>query len=671
MYICPMPTTLNDLLTDWQQNTTRYTGAYQSGQSSFIPNLLPQTAVQFGVYQTLEILHKRLGNDTIRRALNPGETIDSPVKGQPDGSWLKRSNMVGINVRTIGSFWNVVNYALTLPVGHDSIHLLPIWEPGVVGSLYGMVSWQINAEFFDPTLAQFVPALDTVEKQLKVVTNLLHATGRTVGMDVIPHTDRFSEMVLAHPSLFEWVRRDGPTIVDHTSTVHKYVEEAIWQFLKYHGAADATPLSFGKGVFFSTEQGDGPANAGANLLLTDDQRHRMLFGHPQDFRGRLRRRIDLIRHLTAQGLETLPMTMAPPYRALHIDPSDFVTDEYDQVWYQYKFDKPQAMSRVFGPLARYRFYESKDNNQQWELDFERPNYPTWQYMGQKVYDCQRAYNFDFMRGDMAHVQMRPEGVPDMIGHYYDPLRFIKRYVRGNGVSHFAFFAETFLAPPDTMGYGDEADHLDAIEADSTLGDLQSLVVGSEEFATQFARYDQLRRTRWFAPNFTVMTADKDDPRFDEFYRTGNLFRYFMALFLTDMPSYVGLGFEVRNRHKTRGANEEYTKLYVFDIGDDRQPDKVTHGPFVWGQNTDQFAAIGRMRTFAESIWPDITGEETRWLVAPDTAGFDYIVWAHTEPTGYVFAASMTGGLPGTIPGTEGGTVVFEEAGCRIWRVEQA
>jgi hypothetical protein len=655
-----MPTTLTELQADWQQNNAQYLTAYQSGRSSFIPGVLPPATLQFGVYQTLEILHKRLGSDTIRRALDPNQTIESPVKGQPDGTWLKQSNMVGINVRTIGSFWNVINYALTLPASHDSIHLLPIWEPGVVGSLYGMVSWQINSEFFSTSLAQFVPALDTVEKQLKVVVNLLHAMGRTVGMDVIPHTDRFSEMVLTCPSLFEWVRRDGPTIIDHTSIVYRYVEEAIWQFLKYHGAADGTPLTFSKDIFFST---DIP-------ILTDDQRHRILFGNVADTRGRLRRRIELIRHLTAQGLETLPMTMAPPYRALHIDPDDFITDEYDQIWYQYAFDKPQAMSRVFGPLARYRFFDSKDNNLNWELDFDRPNYPAWQYVGQKVYNCQRSYNFDFMRGDMAHVQMRPEGVPDMIGHYYDPLRFIKRYVQGNGVTHFAFFAETFLAPPDTMGYGDENDHLDAIEAESTLGDLQAMVVGSEEFRRQFARYDQLRRTRLFAPNFTVITADKDDPRFDEFYRTGNLFRYFTALFLTDMPSYVSLGFELRNLHETRGANEEYTKLYVFDIGDDRQPDKVTHGPFVWGQNADQFAAISRMRQFAEDVWPDIAHKETSWLIAPDAMTYDYIVWTHTEPTGYVFAASMAGDLPDTLAGVDDGELVFSESGCRIYKLPQ-
>jgi len=31
-----------------------------------------------------------------------------------------------------------------------------------------------------------------------------------------------------------------------------------------------------------------------------------------------------------------------------------------------------------------------------------------------------------------------------------------------------FFAETFLVEPDFMGYGDEFDHLEAIDADSTL-----------------------------------------------------------------------------------------------------------------------------------------------------------------------------------------------------------
>ncbi len=662
-----MPTTFDTLQADWYQQYATHIEAYQSGRSSYIPSLLPQTAVQFSVYQTLEILHKRLGNEMLRQALNPAETVHSPARIYTDGSWLKTSNMVGVNVRTIGSFWKIISYVLTLPASHDSIHLLPIWEPGVVGSLYGMVSWQINPEFFDVELARFVPALDSVEKQLKVVTNLLHALGRTVGMDVIPHTDRFSEMVLTCPSLFEWVQRDEKggnptTLLDHSDLVYRYAEEAIWQFLKFRGAADGTPLTFTKEVFFAQSLTAGVASA-----LSDEQRQRILFGLPHDYNGRLNRRLGLIRHLILLGLETLPMTMAPPYRGLHIDANDFVTDDYGQIWYQYAFDEPQAMSRVFGPLARYRFYESKDNNQNWELDFDRPNQPAWNYICQKVKDCQQKYNFDFMRGDMAHVQLRPEGVPATPDAFYDPLQAIKKYVQASGVPYYAFFAETFLAPPDTMGYGNEPDHLEAIEADSTLGDLQSIVVGSLEFRRQFAAYYTYLKTRRFAPNFTVMTADKDDPRFDEFYRTGNLFRYFTALFLTDMPSYVGLGFEVRNLHEQRGANEEYTKLYVFQIEDDRQPDKVTHGPFVWGQNGDQFAAISRMRAFAEQIWLEIVGKETKWLIGP-ADGERYISWAHVEPTGYAFAASMGGDLPTKVAGIDDGEVVFEEDGCRIYKL---
>ncbi len=645
-----MPT-ITDLHTDWNQHGHRYLHQYASGQTSFVPTLLPQTALTFTVQQTLDLLARRIGVNTLGRCLSPDASVPSPVAKQPDSTWLKRSNMVGINVRTIGSFWNVMAYALTLPASHDSVHLLPIWEPGVVGSLYGMVSWNINPEFYSRELAQFLPHLNTVEKQLKVVVNLLHAMGRTVGMDVIPHTDRFSEMVLTHPALFEWVRQDSGRIVDHSSTVHRHVEEAIWQFLTFHGAADDTGRVFTKEMLFDP----------ANSMLTQAQRHRILFGWSGEFSGRLDRRIALIRFLVRQGLETLPMTMAPPYRGLHINADKFVVDDYGQRWYDYEFDQPQAMSRVFGPLARYKFFHSHDNNRNWQLNFEKPNRPAWDYFNQQVLACQQAYNFDFMRGDMAHVQPRPDGVPAIPGDLYDPLQAVKKYVQAKGWPHFGFYAETFLAPPDTMGYGDELAHLEAIEADVTLGDLQSCAIMTDTFRQRFTNYDNWLRTRQFAPCFTVMTADKDDPRFDEFYQTGNVFRYFVALFLTDMPSYVGLGFEVRNLHEARGQNEEYTKLYVFQISDDAQTDKVTHGPFVWGHNAEQFATIGRMRLVAEQLWPEIAGQATTWVIPP-TPDSDVIAWS-VGP--YQFSASLTGILPEPEPTA---TVLFDEAGCRVWHV---
>ncbi len=193
----------------WRQYHYVYKQQYQSQQISYIPNLLPEIAVQLNVYDVFEILQRRIGSGTLQKALDPNQTIESPVSHHTDGTWLKKSKMVGVNIRTIHSFFNLIKYALTIPKSQDSIHILPIWEPGVVSSLYGKVSFNINPEFYSEELARAVPHLDTVEKQLKVTINLLHAMGKSVGMDVIPHNDRFSEMVIAYPRFFEWVKRSG------------------------------------------------------------------------------------------------------------------------------------------------------------------------------------------------------------------------------------------------------------------------------------------------------------------------------------------------------------------------------------------------------------------------------------------------------------------------------
>ncbi len=619
-------------LDDWRLSQHQYKSQYVSGQVSFVSNLLPEFAVRLDVFQVLGLLAQKLGSDVLTQALNPYNTVPSSVVQQPDSQWLKKSNMVGVNVRTIGSFWNVVKYALTLPKSHDSIHLLPIWEPGVVGSLYGTVSWNINQEFFSHELARAIPSLDTVERQLKVVVNLLHAMGKSVGLDVIPHTDRFSEIVIMHPRIFEWVRREGSQLTDHSENVWKDVEKVIWQWLLKNGTADGSPLDLDSDALFNP----------ADTTLSDNQRQSIIFGAGWDQQLRLKRRIWLIQFLVYEGFETLPMTMGPPYRGLHINPKVFTVDERGTRWYQYDFDKPQAMSRVFGPLTRYRFFESKENNKNWELDFEKPKKVAWDYFCRKYLECQQQYNFDFMRGDMAHVQMQASGVPAQPTAFYDPLKAAKKYIQDNGTPHFAFYAETFLAPPDVMGYGNELDHLEAIDADVSLGDLQSSVVASELFMQRFADYDNHCKTRQFAASWTVITADKDDPRFDEFYRHGNLVRYFIALFLTDMPSYYSLGFEVRGQNLERNKNESYTKLYVFKITDDSETDKVTHGPFEWGQNGAHFDSVNRLRLFGESIYDDINNKSDQWLLAPDpTAQCNLIVWTQAQEPTYIFIVNLS------------------------------
>ena len=373
--------------------------------------------------------------------------------------------------------------------------------------------------------------------------------------------------------------------------------------------------------------------------MDETRRMRLLFGEADNPDGREARRNLIIRQLYRYGLEPVPGTMAPPFRGLAVDTRSEAknVDAHGQVWRDFVITCPEAMSRVFGPLGRYKLYASKDDNANWELDFERPRTAVWDYVCHKYFQMQQRYNFDFMRGDMSHVQMRPNGVPSQPDRFYDILGAVKNYVRAQGIAWFGYFGETFLAPRDVMGYGEEIDHLEAAEADTTLGDLQSTVVGSAEFLQRFRAYYDLLETRRCTPNFTLMTADKDDPRFDEFYVGGSEVRLFIALFLTQMPSYMGLGFETRDIHFSPAPNEHYTKLYVFQ---ETSGPKATHGPYVWGKNGHLFSAVTRLRRYADALWPAIKDKPVRWLIPPDaTAHNKVIAWTQADMPQFAFIAN--------------------------------
>jgi hypothetical protein len=583
--------------------------AYLTNNTSFIANVPPSEAVSMPTSAALYILQKKLG-DQYNAVFNPEITINSPQKpiytegsllAEQNGDWLRSANMVGVNVRTIGSFWNVVKYAMTLPKAQNVVHLLPIWEPGVVASLYGMASWNINSEFFSSELYAAMPHLDTVEKQLKVVINALHALGKSVGMDVIPHTDRFSEQVLANPRLFEWLQRIDKQIVRHENDLHLIVEETIFNYLinRYPHLMPKTCTAF-----FSDEFGE-------------TNRLKIMFGEIWEYGRRLLRREALIQWLYEHHFETVPATMAPPYRGLKVSDTEgsLTVDERGRIWRDFEITKPQQFSRVFGPLTRYKLYENHDDNADWHIDFSKPRSEAYIYVARHFAAVQRTYNFDFMRGDMAHVQMQAAGVPAVADEFYDVLRFIKNYIcRENGVPYFANFAETFLAPPNVMAFGDEIEHLERSEAEATLGDLQSMIIGSERFTHEFGRYVNILHNRSVAPAFTMMTADKDDPRFDAFYLRGNEARLFIGLFLTEMPSYMGLGFEQRDPHPTPFPNEFYTKLYVFQLD---KGHNATKGAYKWGNNLALFERINRIRQYSEEILDSIQNIENQWLILPN------------------------------------------------------
>ncbi len=625
----------------WTERGDELVDLYATGKTSFVAGLLPGDAVRLEPDRVLGILRSRLGPDILDAALDPmacdpdtpmhelPPAIRSPVAHQTDGRWLRRANTVGINVRTVGSLWGVPKYLLTQPAHIDTVHLLPIWEPGVVDSLYGIAGWGLNDEFFSEELASAVPHLDTTARQLRAMINLLHATGRTVGMDVIPHTDRFAEPALAQPHFYEWMRRDDLEIVDHRERLYEEVQRIVLDWLAREGPA--VP---------GEEWPDDPASFFGGAF-GEERRCRLLFGTPEDRPGRNARRGRLVEHLYSLGFEPVPATMGVPFRGLRVDPGGANVDDHGMVWRDFLILEPQTMSRVFNPLARFRLFGRKDDNRQWEIDFDRPVVEVWEYVCERYADVQRRFGFDFMRGDMSHVQMRPEGVPAPLPPHYDILGSVKETVRRTA-PWFGYFAESFLPPRDTFGYGEEMDHLEASRCDSTLGDLQSLPIDTPEFAARFRRYLDLLETRSVAPNFTVMTADKDDPRFDEFYVAGNEIRAFIATFLTDMPSYVGLGFEVRDVHHQPAPNEHYTKLFVFhEVGESNvYPSKARRGPYHWGSNAPLFAALTRIRSLADEILPEIADTDARWLLPPDPAtGSRVIAWTQTEPR-YLFIANL-------------------------------
>lgn len=596
--------------------------AYLNGKSSYIEDLTPAMAIRLPAATTLRVLKQKLGAGLFEKVLNPAYTHPSPIEHLNDANWMRSTNMVGVNVRTIRSFWNLVNYLFTVPACQQAVHLLPIWEPGVVASLYGMASWHINREFFSEELADALPELDSVEKQLKVTVNLLHALGRVVGMDVIPHTDRYSEIVLANPFFFEWMQRKGAVITDHSAQLYKRVEQHIYQCLQEIGPAHPWDHL--------------PANASEFFTLPDATRCQLLFGDQNNDFARNERRSVFIHYLHQQGLEPVPATMGPPYRGLEVDIEEAAAKTIaDDAWLDYRISNPGPMSRVFGPLTRYKLYENKNDNRDWEFDFERPLIEVWKYVCSQYAAVQRTYHFDFMRGDMSHVQMRPEGVPEVADDYYDIHRAVLRTVREEK-PWFAYFAETFLAPPGTMAYGSEEDHLDLSEADATLGDLQSMVLGESDFLQNFRLYLDLLHTRGFAPCFTLMTGDKDDPRFDKFYQAGNEARYFMGLFLTDMPSYMALGFECREPHPEPAPNEHYTKLYVFRMEDGP---KRTQGPYVFGNNLALFQRLNRIRNEADRLLPGLSSP-LAWLIPPDaTATRQVMAWTHQDQGTYIFVVN--------------------------------
>lgn len=218
----------------------------------------------------------------------------------------------------------------------------------MVGSIYGVSSWELNPEFYSKELAEVCPRLDTLEKQLRTVINLLHAMGKSVGMDVIPHTDRYSQITLAYPHYFEWLQRQNTEIIDHSDNLHEAVQEKIMEFLRKHGPA------------ISDEEIPATCDAFFADEFPEDQRLWILFGLPGEHKAREARRNILVKHLYGYGYEPAPGTMAPPFRGLAVDTREEAKIIDSQGW-SGVIMLSQSRNPCRGFLARLRAISSTED----------------------------------------------------------------------------------------------------------------------------------------------------------------------------------------------------------------------------------------------------------------------------------------------------------------------
>ena len=173
------------------------------GKSSSYYEIKPQTALDWDFDTAYKALENLIGKRQTQEIFN-GKQIASPHSKELNSEWLKQSKIIGINPRAIGTYFDIVKYAMTFP--EDSIHLLPLFESGCLNSLYAPLNFKLSKEFMDDDLSKI--GFNTPEKQLKLVIKILHALNKSVGMDFLQHTDRFSQEVFINPNNFIWTKID-------------------------------------------------------------------------------------------------------------------------------------------------------------------------------------------------------------------------------------------------------------------------------------------------------------------------------------------------------------------------------------------------------------------------------------------------------------------------------
>lgn len=522
----------------------------------------PDECLKLSFRHSLELIKNIIGTEQLEAAKK--FQIPSPFQNEKNTDWAQAVKIIGINPRITKTYWGIVKYAMTFP--ENGIHLMPLFETGD-GSLYVQNSWELNDEFLDKDLADY--GFKTAKEQLKFVINILHALGKAVGFDALPHVDNFSEIVILNPSCFEWIKltpdKKSQDFTAETENLGKEIETLLINKLNLSQE------------FFS---------------LPEAERKNILF---PDKNTNFNKRMQIRKIIRDAGYEPIPVVEHSPSRPIVFDRTEY--SENGDSWAVFRVEGKSEFAKIIGSNTPYKFYKSKDGYPL-KNTFDKK---ALDYFTNKIYEFQQEYNFDFLRADMAHNQIshshneqKDLKCPEMWAAVKDKIHTAKPY--------FATFAESFWGNYYVSGLQDMLNK----KFDIVLGE-NNFIYMNEDFVSNVNKFltDYREKYKIF-PCMTIFTNDGDLPVHDNLYKSeeANECRYFVSMFL-NLPSYMGMGFETRNLEEKE--EYEYSNPYVKKQKDD----------FLFGKNQEMFETISNMRTLYSNIKEIIETKQLTLLQAED------------------------------------------------------
>lgn len=546
-------------------------------------SIKPQEALEWSFDEALDKLSNLIGSKNVNEILS-GKKVDSPVSKNKNSEWMKQSNIVGVNPRALGTYFDIVKYAMTFP--EDSVHLLPLFEQGCQSSLYAPVNFKLSDEFMDDDLTRL--GFDTPEKQLKLAINFLHALNKNVGMDFLQHTDRFSQEVFINPDNFTWAKLDEfssrelqyPEI--NPDKLGDEVKELVVDFISKNGDSKGKPVS---------------EKILSNFYnLPENSKRRILFGDNAE-----KRRIALMNFVRENHFETKPLSIDDPRRKISF--KEMMSNEKAS-WATFTDNMDD---KIFGNLAAYKLYHLNENG---EVDTSRPNCSAWDFLVNKTVDFQKEYGFDFLRADMGYLSFGEDK--------RDIHAVIKQQIQNYNPS-FATFGECFAGFSDNNPREIEAKNYDAV-----LGNLQYENVYDYNFLNKVKDYN-------FSNNkiaITSITTDSDQACYNQHYDNfQNKIRTFLGMFL-NQPSYMGMGLETRDVNPTDGKN--LTKDFINDWGIEK---------YEWGKNQEFFDFLSGARKVYSSIKNVIKNQLHYWLWTNDNKVASWFYHNENKTPSYLFVTN--------------------------------